>query len=170
MLPLESDLACIAALADRQRDDSQAFVYYVDTMWDREGRSEAELDALVEAIAASVIPQFDCMVCANCCRSMHVGLTPADIPALAGTRNLPPRRFTARYVDVQAAASFEEWGVFRARPCLFGATIGALYIRHSPRGTANTLGWCPIFAGRGRPVRPIIFHVFECLKRALGWH
>ena len=46
MSSLETDLARIAALSERQRDDSQAFVYYVDTMWNREARPDAELDAL----------------------------------------------------------------------------------------------------------------------------
>ncbi|RPI99250.1 MAG: hypothetical protein EHM39_06865 [Chloroflexi bacterium] len=64
---LETDLAVIAAEARQRRDDYEAFGHYLDTTWDREGRSDAELDALVNEIVADVIPRIDCTACANCC-------------------------------------------------------------------------------------------------------
>ncbi len=76
MVSLETDLDRIAALAEQRHDDNRAFAHFVDIMWEREGRSDAELDALVERIAADVSRAIDCRACANCCRTLTVGLEP----------------------------------------------------------------------------------------------
>ncbi|HEX3050927.1 MAG TPA: YkgJ family cysteine cluster protein [Aggregatilineaceae bacterium] len=114
---IETDLDRIAAVSDQQRDDTQAFMYYVQTMWDQEGRSEAELDALVEEIAAEVVPQIDCTGCANCCRSLGLGLTPSDISAMARALHVSGAQVIARYVDFEAARREGEWGMMRCSPC-----------------------------------------------------
>src|SRR5512134_2900785 len=114
---LETDLKIIAAQARQRRDDYDAFGHYLDIMWDREGHSDAELDALVNAIAAEVIPQIDCTACANCCRSLAVGLTPADIPPLALALDQTPDLVIASYVDQTNREQQGEWGVIRCSPC-----------------------------------------------------
>lgn len=55
MPPIETDRERIAALAEQQRDETAAFRYYVEAIWFGEKRSSAELDALVDRIAAGVI-------------------------------------------------------------------------------------------------------------------
>ncbi|NLX08122.1 MAG: YkgJ family cysteine cluster protein [Chloroflexi bacterium] len=173
--PIETRLERIAALAAEYRDDYEAFGYYIETMWDREDRPAAELDALVDAIAADVIPQIDCTACANCCRGLTVGLTPDDIPPLAEGLNLPPEHVIARYVDRQGAQPHDEWGIFRGTPCpLLRGKLCSVYA-HRPASCRDYPALTPdflwqranIFTGVGHC--PIIFNVIERLKQRLAW-
>ncbi len=175
MPPIETNLERIAALAEQQRDDLAAFQYYVETMWFREQRSSAELDALVDRIAAGVIPHIDCTACANCCRALPVGLVPDDVPRLARGLDLPPDTVAGGVVNRAAGARNGEWGVMCGPPCpLLRGKLCAAYAhrpqscRDYPALTPDFL-WLmePILAGAGQC--PIIFNVVERLKRALDW-
>lgn len=175
MQPLQIDLAVIAAQAERLREDYEAFGHYIDIMWDREERSDAELDAQVDEIAAEVIPQIDCKVCANCCRSITVGLTPEDVPPLATALHLPPERVITLYVDRAAGESHGEWGVFRCAPCpLLHDHLCCVYA-HRPQSCRDYPALTPDFRWlrdeilRGVGTCPIIFNVIERLKMRLGW-
>ncbi len=176
--PLETDLDRIAALAQARRDDDLAFAYYVEIMWTRECRADAELDALVDRIAAEVVPHIDCLACANCCRSIAVGLAPDDMLPLAQALSLPPAQVIAQYVDQRAGQDWHEWGVFRCSPCAFlGGASGTrctLY-DHRPQSCRDYPAFTPDFrwlideyiAGVGKC--PIIFNVITRLKIHLGW-
>lgn len=179
MADLETDLDRIAALAAQNRDDNQAFGYFIDFMWDREGRADAELDALVDEIAAEVIPQIDCTRCANCCRTLPLGLTPGDISPLAAALNLPPDEVIARYVDRCSSAAHDagsgEWGVMRGSPCpLLSDKLCSVYA-HRPAACRNYPLLTPDFRWLygdmidGAGVCPITFNVLERLKVRLGW-
>lgn len=173
--PLETDLARIAALARARHDDTLAFAHYVDIVWEREGRPDAALDALVAGIAAAVSAQIDCTRCANCCRTLTVGLTPDDIPPLAQALQLPPEQVCARYVDRERAAQEDEWGVIASTPCPFlQGRRCALYpqrpqsCRAYPAFTPDFRYLAPaILSGAGGC--PIIFNVLIRLERVLGW-
>lgn len=173
--PLETDLARIAAQTAPQRDDILAFAHYIDIMWEREGRADAELDALVAGIAAEVSAQIDCTRCANCCRSLTVGLTAEDIAPLAEALDLSPEAVCARYVDRARAAAEDEWGVLSATPCpLLRGTLCTVYpqrpqsCRDYPAFTPDFRYLAPaILSGADRC--PIIFNVLARLKIALGW-
>jgi hypothetical protein len=175
MLPLETNLKHIAALAKKRRDDYLAFGHYVDIMWEREARPPAELDALVDSIAADVIAEIDCTTCANCCRSLTVGLTPNDISSLATALHLSEEQVITDHVDRHAAHTCGEWGVLCHQPCPFlRGKLCSLYAhrpgacRHYPALTPN-FRWLitDILAGVGNC--PIIFNVIERLKIRLGW-
>lgn len=173
--PLITDLDRIAAQAQADRDDDRAFAHYVEIMWTREQRPTAELDTLVDAIAAGVTAGVDCTACANCCRSLTVGLTPDDIPPLANALHLPPGDVTARFVDRKRGASGGEWGVFRASPCAFlEGTVCAHYAQR-PQSCRAYPALTPDFRWlidtilRGKGRCPIIFNVIERLKLRLGW-
>lgn len=174
-LSIVTDLTQIGTLAAQQTGEYEAFRYYIETMWDHESRSDAELDALVDSLTAQVLPHIDCTACANCCRSMAVGLEPDDIPVLAQTLGLPPAEIVTRYVDQECAPAGEAWGVFRQSPCpmLDGSLCTVYHCR--PRACRDypfltpDFRWLmePIMEGAGRC--PIIFNVIERLKVALGW-
>lgn len=175
MLPLETDVQRIAALAAQRRDEDLAFSHYIDILWEREERPDAELDALVAAIAADVIPHIDCTACANCCRLIPVGLTPDDIPGLAAALGLAPPDVIARFVDRAAGAGHGEWGVLRGPPCpLLDGTLCSVY-PHRPQACRDYPAFTPDFRWLrdaildGVGICPIIFNVVERLKAQLGW-
>jgi Fe-S-cluster containining protein len=171
----ETNLDQIAALAAQSHDDTRAFSHYIDIMWEREGRSDAELDALVDSIAATVIPHIDCTECANCCRSIAVGLIPDDVPPLARALDTTPQRVIAEWVDRKAGSQWGEWGMIRESPCsLLRGTLCSVYAqrpqscRDYPAFTPN-FRWLKDEIMRGAGKCPIIFNVIERLKDRLGW-
>ena len=175
MPPIETDLERIAALAEQQHEDTTAFRYYIDAIWTREGRSSAELDALVDSIAADVVSHIDCTQCANCCRSLVVGLVPGDVRRLARGLNLPPGEIKARFVDREAGAEAGEWGVMRGAPCpLLRGKLCSVY-EHRPQSCRDYPFLTPDFLWLMEPIMngagqcPIIFNVIERLKGALDW-
>ncbi len=173
--PLETDLERIAALARARHDDTQAFVHYVEVMWERENRSDAELDALVEALAAEVRAQIDCTACANCCRKLTVGLTSEDVPPLARALHLPTHAVIARYVDRAKGAREGEWGVLCCSPCPFLAEKRCSLYPARPQSCRDYPALTPDFRWlmaeivQGMALCPIIYNVIERLKVRLGW-
>ncbi|NDJ78453.1 MAG: YkgJ family cysteine cluster protein [Chloroflexi bacterium] len=173
--PIVTRLEHIATQAQRLRDDYDAFRYYIDLMWEREGRTDAELDALVDEIAAGVVSYIDCTACANCCRSIPVALVPDDIPALAAGTGLSPADLTAQLVDQPVAHQHGEWGIFHHSPCTFlDGTVCSLYA-HRPASCRAYPAFTPDFRYLAAPIMagaglcPIIFNVIERLKVRLGW-
>lgn len=175
MLSLETDLDRIAALAEQRRDDNQAFACFVDILWEREGRSDAELDDLVDQIAAEVSRSIDCTACANCCRTLKVGLEPDDVPRLAAGTGCSAADVLARYVDRSAGAAVGEWAMLRGVPCPFlGDNLCSVYA-HRPLACYYYPAFTPdfrwlldaILEDVGRC--PIVFNVIERLKVRLGW-
>jgi uncharacterized protein len=172
---VETDIQRIAALAEQQHDDTAAFAHYIHIVWDRENRPDADLDAIVDAIAAEVRAQIDCTACANCCRSIPVGLTYHDIPRLARGVDQPPAAINMLYVDFEAARQRGEWGVFRHSPCAFlDGTLCTVY-PHRPAACRDYPAFTPDFRWQLEPILsgmgvcPIIFHVIQRLKQRLGW-
>ena len=173
--PMETDLERIASLARARDEDTQAFVYYVDMLWEHEKRADAELDALVAAIAAEVSAQIDCTACANCCRHLTVGLTPDDVPPLAQALRLLPEAVRARYVDREAGAREDEWGVMCCSPCPFLAGTRCTLYPARPQSCRDYPAFTPDFRWlmpeivKGMGLCPIIYNVIERLKVRLGW-
>ena len=170
------DLAAIAVQARQRRDDDLAFGYYLDTMWERENRPDAELDALVDAIAADVSAQVDCTACANCCRSLAVGVTSGDVRRLAQGLQTSTGDVIAQCIDCgPRAARAQEWGVMRVSPCpLLAGRLCSVYA-HRPGACRVYPMFTPDFRWLYEPIVngagscSIIFHVIDRLKQYFGW-
>jgi hypothetical protein len=173
--PLITDLNRIAAAAQADRDDDRAFAHYVEIMWTREQRPTADLDALVDALTVEVEAHIDCTACANCCRSLTVGLTPDDVSPLADALGLPPAAVSERYVDRKRGARHGEWGVFRESPCAFLNGMVCTHYAQRPQSCRAYPALTPDFRWlidtilRGKGQCPIIYNVIERLKQRLGW-
>lgn len=169
MFPI--DLDRIADAAVRHADDYEAFRYYIEL----DERSDAELDALVARIAAPIIASIDCKACANCCRSLDVYLMESDAIRLAEGTVIPFQTLLDQHIDHERAATVEEWGVFRQKPCGFlNGKLCSVY-EHRPESCRQYPVFTPdfrwtledVFGGIG--LCPIIYYLIEQLKTELGW-
>lgn len=158
-MTLITDLTQIKQRAAERRDAFEVMGY----MLQREAMTDAELDALVDAIAAPIIAAIDCTACANCCRVLDVYLTPDDAERLQPAVDVP----LSQIIEHDIAAEVEEWGMFRARPCRFlSGTLCAVYDRRPetcrtyPALTPD-FRWTIADAIGGAAVCPIIYNVLE---------
>jgi hypothetical protein len=165
------DLAFIAIQAHIRHDDYDAFGYYVEL----DERTDEELDALVDSIAAPIIAQIDCTQCANCCRVLDVYLTPEDAETLAQGTFIPLESLMTEKIDQDKAAQVEEWGVFKQQPCSFLKSNLCSVYDYRPESCRAYPALTPDFRWLvhdildGVGLCPIIYHTIEALQKAMRW-
>jgi Fe-S-cluster containining protein len=130
---------------------------------------DAEIDALVDEVAAPIIAAIDCTQCANCCRSLDVYLTPEDANCLAEGVHIPLNAILDAYVDQPAAQAVDEWGKFHARPCAFlKGNLCSVYA-HRPESCRLYPSFTPDFRWtledtiEGASLCPIIYNVLSAM-------
>lgn len=164
---LITSLADIARLAAAHHDEFEVMRYMLQLDDDI---SDEKLDRLVDELAASVVAAIDCTQCANCCRHLEVGVTPQDIHRLSQGIHIPPEDIIARYVDVASAASDNEWGKFRQRPCPFLKGKLCLIYPHRPDSCRHYPQFTPDFRWiladliEGAAFCPIIYNVLRTVS------
>lgn len=130
---------------------------------------DAKLDAYVEQVAAPIIAAIDCTKCANCCRHLDVYLVEDDAKRLVDGLMIPLSEVETRYVDHEAAAAVEEWGVFRQRPCAFLKGKLCSVYQHRPESCRIYPVFTPDFRWsledtiEGASLCPIIYNVLSAL-------
>ena len=169
MAELITDLGTIKRLAQEREQtyvELRAFIKWrLD--WD-----DAKLDGVVREIARPIYEAVDCTSCANCCRTMLVGVHPGDTPRLARRLRLSEAEFEKRYL----AVSKEGEKVIAESPCPFlrGSRCSAYEVR--PRDCRE---FPHLLKGdfRSRSVStftnaadcPIVFNAVERLMPAVGF-
>jgi len=78
-------------------------------------RDPDNLDDVVHTLHDEAFSRFDCLSCANCCKTIGPRLIPADINRLARALKMKPSAFTEKYVEQDEDGDL----VFRAHPCPF---------------------------------------------------
>lgn len=109
-----TDLEAVQALADAHADDFEVLKHQLQLI---DHIDDAHLDAWVESIAAPIMAAIDCTQCGNCCRSLHVYLTPEDAEMLADGLGTSAQAVTDQLVDRESAQRVDEWGMMRTQPC-----------------------------------------------------
>ncbi len=168
MPELITDLDAIRRLALANRDAFEILRHQLEAM---DGLDDAPLDAFVEAVAAPISAAIDCTQCANCCRSLHVYVTPADAQRLAEGLHVPLDSIETNHIDHETAADEGEWGVLRARPCAFlRGKLCSIYqqrpdsCRRYPQFTPD-FRWTLADMIDGTALCPIIYHVLSEIVR-----
>jgi len=166
-MPLVTHLDEIKALAATHRDDFIVMQYMLARM--EQDIPDAELDALVDAIAAPIIAAIDCTECGNCCRNLHVYMTPDDAQRLADGIDVPLDAVLDTYVDQASAAKEGEWGRFKQQPCAFLRGNMCSVYQHRPESCRNYPQFTPDFRWvlhemiDGAALCPIVYHTLSAM-------
>lgn len=127
--PIITDLEAIKRLAEAQQDAFEVMGYMLELY---EDISDAELDRIVNEVAAPVVDAVDCTACGNCCRALQVHVTLEDVAWLAEGLSLSSKVVIDRYISHEQCAEIGEWGKFNAQPCpLLDGTRCSVYA-HRP--------------------------------------
>ena len=168
---LITDLSVIASQTDTNADDYEAFRYYVEL----DELTDADLDALVENLAAPIIQAIDCTTCANCCLNLDVYLTPKDAQRLADGLMISLEDIQEQYIDHPAAEAEGEWGMLADSPCRFLKDKHCTIYPHRPESCRAYPEFTPDFRWQvqhilgGVGLCPIIYNVIEAVKQELKW-
>lgn len=161
----------LALLAATRRDTFDLLRYTLEFADDI---ADADLDALVEAIAAPIVAATDCTQCARCCRALDVYLIPEDAVRLAAGLGCDVEQALAEYVDRESAAVEGEWGRLRGKPCPFLADGLCSLYAHRPESCRLYPAFTPDFRWTledlipGAAVCPIIMQVLDALAARFG--
>ena len=74
-----------------------------------------QLDAFVHELHDEAFEKFDCLICANCCKSISPIITLKDIDRLAKPLKMKPGEVIQRYLEVDSDNDY----VFKEHPCPF---------------------------------------------------
>ncbi len=74
-----------------------------------------ELDDTIHYIHEEVFDDFDCLSCANCCRTLGPRITDRDIEKIASALRIKPKDVVERYLRIDEDGDY----VFKTMPCPF---------------------------------------------------
>src|SRR5690554_3787758 len=99
----------LAALTAKSRGEIKAFIKSLKK------KKPGHLDEVVHGMHEEFFSEFDCLDCANCCKTIGPRLIEKDIDRLAKHLKMKPSAFIEQYVETDEDNDF----VFREHPCPF---------------------------------------------------
>ena len=164
---LETNLERIENLASQRENANWAFRCFLKGS----SLSSGRIDSIVHRHYRAVAAQIDCRHCANCCRAVRPLLKIGDIRRLALHLNMSEDQFATAYL-VQGESG--EGHSFRSLPCpLLKENLCTVYphrpadCRSFPHVHKKDFVFRITQAWSNCSVCPIVFNVFELLKRDL---
>jgi Fe-S-cluster containining protein len=165
---IEIDLQRIEALAEERKAENWEFRAFLKAL----DLPSADLDQLVQQIAAEVSPQIDCTQCANCCKQKQHILDEADISNFTISLKMDAPDFQAIYLAPEEVAPAKYR--FDCLPCPFLQDNLCTNYAHRPQDCQSfphlhKAGfiyylWSVI---ENYGICPIVFNVYERLKAEL---
>ena len=130
-----------------------------------------EIDEKVLKLNDTISKQIDCMLCANCCKTLHPAVTHEESKSLAKELKMDAAEFAASFLT---ADELENINHFKQSPCIFLKEKKCSYYNVRPASCADYPHLTkPNFKYRLRSVMnnytlcPIVFNVVEQLKTEL---
>ncbi len=96
-------------LTDKTRNETVAFLKKLKK------KKPKDLDDFVHGLHIEAFAEFDCLDCANCCKTIGPRLIDKDVERLAKHLRLKPSEFMEQYVRVDEDGDM----IFREHPCPF---------------------------------------------------
>lgn len=163
-----TDLAEIARISELNWDRNMEFRTFLkcSSRW-----SGKRLDRLVHEVLAEVEPHIDCTTCGNCCKEMGVAVEPEEIERLAKHMGISAEEFENRHVAVDEGEKY-----MPETPCPFlGGTLCTIYedrpkvCREFPYLHKDEFSTRLLGVVSNTVLCPIVYNVYEELKRRTGW-
>lgn len=98
----------LSALAER---DKPLFLQY----YKKNKKRMEKMDTIVHQLHAQISEQVDCLLCANCCRSLGPAIYDKDIERMSKALRIKPSEVVKTYLRIDEDNDY----VFRSMPCPF---------------------------------------------------
>ena len=100
---------------DIEKKAKKAFLENANFFKQLKKRVPSNLDEVVFELHRDAFNKIDCLLCANCCRSLGPRITDRDIEKLSRNLKIRPSDFTEKYLRIDEDGDF----VFKSMPCPF---------------------------------------------------
>lgn len=170
-MKIETDLQVIKELAEKREDENWDFRSFLKGYpMDME-----ELDEIVHGFYEQVIQEIDCKECGNCCREISPTMEEDDIERMAKGLEITPSEFENKYL-VEDGDEFSDDLIFNSLPCPFQeGNLCTCYdyrpeaCRSFPHLDKDEFVFRLAGVVGNYEICPIVFNVYEMLKRRFSW-
>jgi len=153
-------------LTDKNRTETSAFIKRIKK------KKPKSLDDFVHKLHEDAFTRFDCLDCANCCKTIGPRLTLKDIQRLAKQLKIKSGDFVERYVIEDEDGDF----VFNQRPCPFLLPDNYCMVyenrpkacRNYPHTNRKRFYQILELSHKNCETCPVVFEIFEQLKEKPG--
>ncbi len=149
-------------LTDKRRSEFALFIKKLKK------KKPKKLDAVVHELHDEAFSEFDCLGCANCCKTIGPRLIEKDIDRLARHFKIKSADFIEKYVNVDEDGDF----VFNSHPCPFLMADNYCMVYESrpkacrdyPHTNRNRFHQILAMSLKNCETCPVVFDIFEELK------
>ncbi|HPJ46929.1 MAG TPA: YkgJ family cysteine cluster protein [Tenuifilaceae bacterium] len=130
-----------------------------------------KVDELFHSAHAEEYEKFDCLACANCCRTISPIITYNDVERIAKALRLKPSVVVEKYLEVDSDGDY----VFRSSPCPFILPDNYCSIydsrpkacREYPHTDRKRMHQIFSITQKNISICPIVFNVVERIKKEI---
>ena len=152
-------------LTDQSRKETTAFLKKLKR------KKRNRLDAIVHDLHVKAFSEFNCLDCANCCKTIGPRLSDKDIEKLAGHTKMKPSEFMGKYIYQDEDNDY----VFREKPCPFLAVDHYCLVydqrpkacREYPHTNRKRFYQILDLTHKNCETCPIVFEIMEELKKEM---
>lgn len=131
--------------------------------------SDDVVDKLFRDAHANAFSQFDCLNCANCCKTISPIVTYNDAERMAKALRIKPSVLVDQYLEVDTDGDY----VFRTSPCPFLQADNLCSIYHSrpracreyPHTDRKKMKQILTLTLKNASVCPVVFNVLEAIRK-----
>ena len=150
-------------LTDKKQPETAAFIKRLKK------KKPKNLDTIVHELHDEAFAEFDCLDCANCCKTIGPRLIEKDIDRLAKHFKIKPAAFINQYVKTDEDGDF----VFKDHPCPFLLPDNYCMVYESrpkacrdyPHTDRNRFHQILDLSHKNCETCPLVFEIFEELKK-----
>jgi Fe-S-cluster containining protein len=150
-------------LTDRKRPKTAAFIKKLKK------KKHRKLDAVVHELHDEAFSEFDCLDCANCCKTIGPRLVEKDIDRLAKHFKIKPAAFIEQYIKTDEDGDY----VFKDHPCPFLMPDNYCMVyenrpkacRDYPHTDRNRFHQILNLSHKNCETCPVVFEIFQELKK-----
>lgn len=152
----------LKSLTDKSRQETSAFLKRLKK------KKPKNLDTLVHELHYEAFASFDCLECANCCKTIGPRVTDKDIGRLSKHLKIKPSDFIDKYIEVDEDNDY----VFKGHPCPFLLPDNyCMVYEHRPKACreyphTNRKRFYQILqiTHKNCEICPVVFNIVEKLK------
>jgi uncharacterized protein len=155
-----------------KKHDNRNFRFLRELKRRASSRTWDKVDETTRRLHTKVFSILDCKQCANCCRSMHIRITDADIPRISNHLGMKHEEFIMSYLERDEDGDYY---IKTSPPCPFlKDNLCSIYdvrpekCRGYPFTDSPDFLFSSIMHAGNATVCPAVFHIVESLRREIG--